>query len=54
MSINSSFCVENKKTCFLKIFKKWTYTVFRCRYSSKQRNKYIVGKEKKAIVEELK
>ena len=30
MSIISSFCVENKKTCFLKILKKWTYTVFRC------------------------
>ena len=30
MSINSSLCVENKKICFLKIFKKWTYTVFRC------------------------
>ena len=33
MSIISSLCVENKKTCFLIILKIWTYTVFRLSYS---------------------
>ena len=48
MSIISSFCVENKKTCFLTNSKIWTYTVFRPRYS--YYSNYISIKRQQSLV----